>query len=140
MLEKRLLPRLLIINFICRRWPNIVKDKMSLLYRLPGYNNCMLDNQDDLMSMINLTKLLKMGRVDVSVMVIEMESDTSDDESDEDGDCVDATRLMLLPRNINALNGDMRFVVSDKNLKVVLRNSEEHCVGMLLRLDLTLSM
>ena len=82
-----------LINFSCRRWPNIIKDDVPLVYRLLGYNNCMLDNEDDLMSMINLAKLLKLHRVDVAVMVMETDSDTSNDESTKDGDCVDGTQF-----------------------------------------------
>ena len=76
-----------LMNFICRRWSSIVKDDMSRIYKFLGYNNCMLDNEDDLISMLNFAKLLKLDHIDIVVVVMEMDSDTSDDENIKNRDC-----------------------------------------------------
>ena len=62
-----------LLEFVVGRWPSICRDDLSISYKINGYNRCILDSQDDFISMLSLAKKMRFDCIDVCVMVMGMD-------------------------------------------------------------------
>ena len=70
-----------LLEFVVGRWPSINRDNLPLSYKINGYNKCMLDSQDDFICMFSLAKKMQLDCIDVCVLVMGMDRDTTDEVS-----------------------------------------------------------
>ena len=68
-----------LLEFVVGRWPSINRNDLSLIYKINGYNKCMLDSQDDFISMFSLAKKLRIDCIDVCVLMMGMDRDITDE-------------------------------------------------------------
>ncbi|THG08760.1 hypothetical protein TEA_014042 [Camellia sinensis var. sinensis] len=56
-----------LVKYVCNKWCDLSADLITMFYRLPGYTNCHLDNNEELQNMLLHGKSIGVERIDVVV-------------------------------------------------------------------------